>query len=368
MRMRAAIAVERGQPIQVEEVELEDPRAGEVRVKIVASGVCHSCLHAADGSWTQTPLPIALGDEGAGIVEAAGRDVRGVREGDHVVLSWSPTCGLCHYCVIGRPVLCERRAVKSGTLPDGTTRLRWRGATLYRFGTVASHAEYTTIPESCAIPIRHDMPLEMAALIGCSVMTGVGSVLNTAQVPAGASIAVFGTGGIGLNVVQGGALVAAHPIIGVDVLDHKLDYARRLGATHTVNAAERDPVEAIQEITRRGADFTFVAVGNTKAIQQAWEALAPGGTCVLIGLPPTEATVTFTALSLQANEKVLRGSRYGSARMRDDFPRMVELYLGGKLRIDELINRRFSLDQTDAAYKALAAGELARGLIVNDVR
>jgi S-(hydroxymethyl)glutathione dehydrogenase/alcohol dehydrogenase len=365
MRMRAAVVMERGGPIRTEEVELEDPREGEVRVKLVASGVCHSCLHAADGSWTHIPTPIVLGDEGAGIVAAAGRGVRGVREGDHVILSWSPACGLCHYCAIGRPVLCERRAVQPGTLPDGTTRLKLGDTPLYHFGTVASHAEYSTMPESCAIPIRHDMPLEMAALIGCSVMTGVGSVLNTAQVPAGASVAVFGTGGIGLNVVQGGGLVGANPIIAVDVLPNKLDYAKRLGATHGVNAAQVDPVAAIKEITRRGADYTFVAVGNTTAITQAWEALAPGGTCVLIGVPATDATVTFSAMSLQGNEKVLRGSRYGSARMRDDFPRMVELYMGGKLRIDELINRRFTLEETSAAYKALAAGELARGLIVN---
>ena len=365
MKIRAALVTERGKPIQVEEVDLADPGEGEVRVKLVASGVCHSCLLAADGSWTHMPVPIVLGDEGSGIVEAAGRAVRGVKEGDHVILSWSPACGLCHYCVIGRPVLCERRSTRPGTLPDGTTRLSRKGEPLYHFGTVASHSDFTTIPESCAIPIRNDMPLETAALIGCSVMTGVGSVLNTAQVPAGASMAVFGTGGIGLNVIQGGALVGANPIVAVDVLPNKLEYARHMGATHGVDASKDDPVEAIRDITRRGADFTFVAVGNTKAITQAWEATAHGGQCVLIGLPATDATVTFTALSLQSNEKVLRGSRYGSARMRDDFPRMVDLYLGGKLKIDELINRRFTLDETDIAYKALAAGELARGLIVN---
>lgn len=365
MKVRAALVTERGKPIQVEEVDLADPGEAEVRVKLVASGVCHSCLHAADGSWTHMPVPIVLGDEGSGIVEAAGRGVRGVKEGDHVILSWSPACGLCHYCVIGRPVLCERRATRPGTLPDGTTRLSRKGQPLYHFGTVASHSDYTTIPESCAIPIRNDMPLETAALIGCSVMTGVGSVLNTAKVPAGASMAVFGTGGIGLNVIQGDALVGANPIVAIDVLPTKLEYARQMGATHGIDASKDDPVEAIRDITRRGADFTFVAVGNTKAITQAWEATAHGGQCVLIGLPATDATVTFTALSLQSNEKVLRGSRYGSARMRDDFPRMVDLYLGGKLKIDELINRRFTLDDTEVAYKELAAGELARGLIVN---
>jgi S-(hydroxymethyl)glutathione dehydrogenase / alcohol dehydrogenase len=364
-RIRAALVEERGGPIRVQEVDLDDPGEGEVRVKLVASGVCHSCLHAADGSWTTFPMPIVLGDEGAGVVDATGPGVRGVREGDHVVLSWSPSCGLCHYCVTGRPVLCERRAPRPGTLPDGSTRLHWRGAPLYHFGTVASHAEYTTIPESCAVPIRHDVPLESVALIGCSVMTGVGSVLNTAQVQAGASMAVFGAGGIGLNSIQGGALAGAQPIIAVDVLPQKLEYARRFGATHTIDASQDDPVAAIKDLTRRGADYTFVAVGNARVINQAWDALAPGGTCVLIGLPATAETVTFTALSLQANEKVLRGSRYGSARMRDDFPRLVELYRSGKLKIDELINRRFSLDETDDAYKALAAGELARGVIVN---
>ncbi len=262
-------------------------------------------------------------------------------------------------------MLCERRAPRPGTLPDGSTRLHWRGAPLYHFGTVASHAEYTTIPESCAVPIRHDVPLESVALIGCSVMTGVGSVLNTAQVPAGASMAVFGAGGIGLNSIQGGALAGAQPIIAVDVLPQKLEYARRFGATHAIDASQDDPVAAIKDLTRRGADYTFVAVGNARVINQAWDALAPGGTCVLIGLPATAETVTFQASALQANEKVLRGSRYGSARMRDDFPRMVELYRSGKLKIDELINRRFTLDETDAAYKALAAGELARGVIVN---
>lgn len=365
MTMRAALVVERGQPIQVQEVELADPGEGEVRVKLVASGVCHSCLHAADGSWTHMPVPIVLGDEGAGIVAAVGRGVRSVREGDHVILSWSPACGLCHYCATGRPVLCERRSPRPGTLPDGTTRLSWQDAPLYHFGTVASHAEYTTIPESCAIPIRNDMPLETAALIGCSVMTGVGAVLNTAHVEAGASIAVFGVGGIGLNVVQGGALAGANPIIAVDVLPNKLEYARRMGATHVIDATKQDPVEAIREITRRGADYTFVAVGATRPINQAWDATAHGGTCVLIGLPATDAVVSFPALSLQANEKVLRGSRYGSSRMREDFPRMVELAMGGKLDIEGLINRRFTLEETGAAYRALAAGELARGLIVN---
>ena len=209
MKMKAAIVEKVRAPLVVDEVELDDPHEGEVQVKIVASGVCHSCLHAADGSWSEIPVPIVLGDEGAGIVTKVGRGVTDLKEGDHAILSWAPSCGQCHYCVTGRPVHCEVRADQPARLADGTTRMKWRGETLYRFGTVASHSEYTTIPSSSAIKIRDDVPLTTVALIGCSVMTGVGAVLNTAQVPAGATVAIWGAGGIGLNVVQGAALAAA---------------------------------------------------------------------------------------------------------------------------------------------------------------
>ena len=195
-------------------------------------------------------------------------------------------------------------------------------------------------------------------------MTGVGAVLNTAQVPAGASMVVFGVGGIGLNCIQGGALMAAHPIIAVDVNKDKFDYAKQLGATHCVDASEDDPVEAIMDLTRRGADYAFVAVGVADVIKQAWECLAPAGTSVLIGLPPTGATVTFDAEILQSDEKVMRGCKYGSARTREDFPRLVELYMAGKLKIDELITREYTIDESNEAFRALAAGELARGMIV----
>src|SRR6266508_5788515 len=289
--MRASVLFEQATPLKVEELELEPPRRGEVLVRMVASGVCHSCLHAADGSWKGVPVPIVLGDEGAGVVEEIGPGVDTLSVGDHVILSWAPTCGRCHYCVIGRPNLCERRQPGRGVLPDGTTRMSLDGRPVYHYGHVATYASYTVVAESCAIPIDPAMPLDRAALIGCSVMTGVGAVINTAAVPAGASMAVFGVGGIGLNVVQGGALVAADPIIAVDIHPAKLEHARALGAAHGVDASREDPVAAIRRLTRLGADYTFVAVGNTRAVTQACEALAPGGTCVLIGVPETGATV-----------------------------------------------------------------------------
>jgi S-(hydroxymethyl)glutathione dehydrogenase/alcohol dehydrogenase len=266
--------------------------------------------------------------------------------------------------VIGRPNLCERRQPGRGVLPDGTTRMSLRGQPVYHYGHVATYASQTVVHESCAIRIDKNMPLDRAALIGCSVMTGVGAVINTAAVPPGASMAVFGVGGVGLNVVQGGALVAAHPVIAVDVKPAKLEHARGLGASHTIDASREDAVAAIRRITRLGADYTFVAVGDTRAVAQAVEALAPGGTCVLIGVPETGATVPMDVRPLVTGERVIRGSSYGSARTREDLPRMVSLYLAGKLRIDQLINRRYSLDEANEAFRALAAGELARGLIV----
>jgi S-(hydroxymethyl)glutathione dehydrogenase / alcohol dehydrogenase len=362
--MRASVLYEQGKPLGVEDLDLEPPRTGEVLVRMVASGVCHSCLHAADGSWKGVPVPIVLGDEGAGVVEEVGPGVEGLSPGDPVILSWAPTCGRCHYCVIGRPNLCERRQPGRGVLPDGTTRMALRGRPVYHYGHVATYASSTVVHESCAIRIDKNMPLDRAALIGCSVMTGVGAVINTAAVEPGASLAVFGVGGVGLNVVQGGALVAAHPVIAVDVKAAKLEHARALGASHVVDAAREDAVAAVRRITRRGADYTFVAVGDTRAVSQAIEALAPGGTCVLIGVPETGATVPLDVRPLVTGERVVRGSSYGSARTREDLPRLVNLYLAGKLKVDQLITRRYGLDEANEAFRALAAGELARGLIV----
>lgn len=361
--MRAAVLYEQKKPLGVEDVEIADPREGEVLVRMAASGVCHSCLHAADGSWANVKVPMVLGDEGAGIVEKVGPGVKTLASGDHVILSWAPTCGRCRYCVSGRPVLCERRP-PSGCMYDGTTRMTLRGQPVYHYGTVATYGSQTVVPENCAIPIRKDLPLDRAALIGCSVTTGVCTVLNVAQVPAGASLAVFGAGGVGLNAIQGGEIAGANPIIAVDVNDGKLEYARGFGATHVVNAAREDAVEAIRKLTGAGVAYAVVAVGDTRVVEQAFEATEPGGTCVVIGLPPTGTQITIDPRRLVGPQRVLRGSSYGSARTFVDFPRLADLYLAGKLKLDELITRRYDISEANEAFRALAAGEVARGLIV----
>jgi S-(hydroxymethyl)glutathione dehydrogenase/alcohol dehydrogenase len=361
--MKAAVIYAAREPMVVEGVELEDPRQGEVLVRLAASGVCHSCVHAADGSWDWAIFPSVLGDEGAGVVQSVGPGVNTLQAGDHVIISWSPTCGRCRYCVSGRPQLCERRP-EFGYMEDGTSRMRVRGQEIKHFGP-ATYATEMVVPENAAVKIRDDIPLEKAALIGCSVTTGAGAVINTAKVPAGASLAVFGAGGIGLNAVQGGRLCGAYPLIAVDVADNKLEFAQRLDATHLVNGSREDPVEAIRALTSgRGAEFTIVAVGSIKAMQQAWDATAPGGTCVVIGAPSSSERMTVDPLNLYKDEKRLTGSRYGSSRVHDDFGRFVDLYMAGKLELDALITKQYPLEDVNEAHRALSAGENMRGLLV----
>jgi S-(hydroxymethyl)glutathione dehydrogenase / alcohol dehydrogenase len=361
--MKAAVLYRVREPMVIEDADLDEPRQGEVRVRIVASGVCHSCLHAADGSWSWSDVPSVLGDEGAGVVEAVGPAVTSLVVGDHVILSWSPTCGRCRYCVTGRPQLCERRP-PGGYMYDGTTRIHVRGQDIKHFAC-STYASEMVVPENSAVKIRADMPLDKAALIGCAVTTGAGAVINTARVKAGASLAIFGTGGIGLNAIQGGRLCGAYPLIAVDVADNKLEFARALGATHTVNGSRDNVVESIRRLTdERGAEFTVVAVGSIPAMQQAWDALAPGGTCVVIGAPASTERMTVDPLNLYRDEKHLTGSRYGSARVFDDFARFVDLYLAGKLELDQLVTKQYALEDVNEAHRALAAGENMRGLIM----
>ncbi len=363
--MIAPVLRQVGEPLVLEEVTLDDPKVGEVQVRMAASGVCHSCLHAADGSWGATETPMMLGDEGAGVIAKIGPGVTRSKVGDHVILTWAPTCGQCHYCVIGRPVLCLNQP-PFGRMHDGTVRMHLRdGRDVYHYGP-ATYAPEIVVPETWVVKIRDDVPLDRAALIGCSVMTGVGAVINTAQVPPGASLVVFGCGGVGLNAIQGGRLVSAHPLIAVDVIDAKLEFARGLGATHAINGAREDVPTIVKQLTGRGADYAVVAVGSTKAYQQAWDSLAPGGTCVVVGLPPLGQPIAIDPFTMvgYGNERRLLGSRYGSARVLEDFPRMVELYRAGKLQIDQLITKRYGVDEINEAHRALAAGENARGIIV----
>jgi S-(hydroxymethyl)glutathione dehydrogenase / alcohol dehydrogenase len=350
-------------PMAMERVVLEEPQRGEVRVRMVASGVCHSCLHAADGSHGGIPLPMILGDEGAGVVDAVGPGVESVRPGDHVVISWAPGCGACRQCLIGRPARCTRK-LPFGYADATTTRFHdASGADVFHYGP-ATYAPQIVVPAAAAVVVRPEIPLEVAALIGCCVMTGVGAVVNTARVGAGESAAVFGCGGVGLNAVQGAAMSGAYPIVAVDVVASKLDFARQMGATHVVDARAEDPVAALRGLLGDGVDHAFVAVGAARPVEQAIAALAPGGTCVIIGAPPTSEQIVLDSAAVRAGECRVIGSSYGSANPPVDFPHLVELYLAGRLRLDELVTRRYDLDQANEAFEHLAAGDDARGLIV----
>ena len=350
-----------GEPLRIEPIELDAPKAGEVRVRLAASGVCHSCLHVMDGSLAGAPLPMVLGDEGAGVVEEVGPGVVSVRPGDHVVLSCQPHCGRCRMCVAGRPVLCKRQPA-FGYMADGSVRMHLGDASVFHHGP-STYAPVVVVPESGAIKIRDDMPLDRAALIGCSITTGVGAVINTGNVRPGQSLAVFGCGGIGMNALQGGRLVSASPIIAVDLSDRKLEMAALFGATHTVNAAGADVPARIRSITGGGVDCAVVAVGSGRAMAQAWASIAPGGACVIVGHVPTGETIPINPDGLFAEQR-LTGSVYGSVRPSEDFPRFADAYMEGRLMIDELITNRYALDEINEAHRALAAGENVRGLIV----
>ncbi len=361
--MRAAIFHEVGKPLSVEAVDLEPPRAGEVAVRIAATGVCHSDLHYIKGDLA-FPLPVVLGHEAAGVVAEVGSGVDSVRAGDHVVVLFAPPCGRCRYCDAGRPHLCEMRYRVRGKMPDGTTRLSWKGQPLHHFTCVSSWAEIAVVPESGVLRISEEVPLTVAALLGCAVTTGVGAVINTARVQPGSSVAVFGTGGVGINVVQGARVAGAATIIAVDLLDHRLDAARRFGATHTINAKEEDPVRAIQSLTRGGADYAFEVIGRAAVVRQAVECLARGGVAVAVGLPPAREEYTVGGPAFVLNERTLRGCFYGSAHLRADIPRLIELYQGKRLLLDELVTATYPLDRVNDAVAALDRGDGLRGLLV----
>lgn len=364
--MNAAVLSGVGARFEVREVELADPGPGEVLVRIAATGLCASDLNAVDGKRTMSPFPVVLGHEAAGTVVGTGAGVSRLREGARVVLSIVPSCGSCTYCRRGRPNYClvTASAMSGGTLLDGTSRLTHRGERLNHFLTVSSFAEYAVVPESGAVAVHPDMPLDRAALLSCAVLTGFGAVVNTAAVPAGSRVAVFGCGGVGLNVVQGARIAGAERIVAVDVHTGKLDIARRLGATDVVDARETDPAAAVRELVG-GVDYAFEALGREQTVQQAWRSLDVGGEVVVVGLMRNGATVTLDADPL-VNEQGLRGCYFGSAHLQRDVPALVERYLAGELFLDELISDRIGLDGLDAAFDRLRSGEGARTVVVLD--
>lgn len=358
MKIKAAVLYEANSPLVVEEVELRGPGPGEVLVRFAGSGVCHSDYHIVKGDWPHA-LPLVLGHEGAGIVEEVGEGVTVVKPGDHVVLSWKPNCGRCDYCITGRPHLC------TDTQDIGEASGMWLGdQKLNMYNRVASFAEYTVAPEAGIIPIREEMPLDRASLLGCAVMTGVGAVINTARVRPGTTVTVFGCGGVGLNMIQGARLASAGRIIAVDVQDHKLDFARRFGATDGINASRQDPVEAIRQLTGgEGADYAFEAIGIPLVMEEAFTSVRRGGMAVIVGIPERGQRMSFPT-NLLIGERILTGSLYGSGNLRIDIPRLVDFYLTGKLDLDTLMARSYALEEVNDAFAAMGDGEVGRGVIV----
>jgi S-(hydroxymethyl)glutathione dehydrogenase / alcohol dehydrogenase len=359
--MRAAVLYEFNAPLVVEELELDPPKAGEVLVRLAASGVCHSDLHVVQGIHP-TELPVVLGHEGAGIVEEVGPDVVALTPGDHVLLSWLPYCGRCRQCARGTPNRCENVAWYDATMEDGTCRFHRDGQRIHHYNT-SSFAERSVVPARTAIRVDPDLPLTELALLGCAVMTGVGAVLNTARVRPGDTVAVVGCGGVGLNVVQGARIAGATAIVGVDVVGAKLELARELGATHAVDAGSDNPVEAVLEIVPGGVDHAFEALGRPATIETALRLTGRGGEAILIGMAPPAARIPLDALTLTVEERCVRGSWYGSCVPLRDFPLLVELYRDGRLRLDPLI-ATCSLDEVNDAFHRMEAGERARSVIV----
>lgn len=364
--MFAAICYELDQPVRVEDVDLDEPKRGEVLVRMAASGVCHSDYSVITGIMP-TKLPCVLGHEGAGTVERIGAGVEHVKEGDRVLLSWVTPCGVCFYCGIGKPQLCDVGAKINATFrqPDGTTRMHRDGVDLQAFSALGALSEKIVAPAKACVRLPDDAPLDKAALIGCSVMTGIGAVINTAKVKPGGSVAVFGVGGVGLNVIQGAAIAEAEQIIAIDVNRRKLDFAKQFGATDVIEASAQDPVAAIRDLTHgRGADYTFEAIGRRESIEQAYAAVRKGGTCVVIGIGSRKESVSLNVFFIPVMEKRLLGCWYGGSDVHRDAIRLLGLYQEGKLKLDELLTKTYSLREVNQAFGDLKAGVNARGLVV----
>lgn len=367
MDIRAAVLNGPHQPFLIDTLRLDEPKTGEVLVRLAAAGVCHSDWHLVTGA-TRHPMPVVAGHEGAGVVEAVGPGVTRVRPGDHVVLSWTPDCGECFYCQHGKPNLCETFTgpIWAGVMLDGTPRLHRGDEPIYHWCGLAAFADHTVVPQQACVKIRRDIPLEIAALVGCAVATGVGATLYTSPVRPGDSVVVIGCGGVGLNILMGADLCGAGRIIAVDANADKLALACTFGATDTIGAGE-DVAARVRELTGgRGADHAFEAVGLPALQELALDCARPGGSVVLVGLSPMGTATNLPGAVIARTEKVVRGCYYGSVNPSRDFPLLLDLYLSGRLALDRLISARYPLDRINEAYAAMLTGGVARGVIVWD--
>ena len=358
--MKAAVFHAANQPLTIEEVELTKPKSREVLLRTAFAGLCHSDLHFIDGLYPH-PTPCVLGHESAGIVEAVGDGVTYVKPGDHVITCLSVFCGTCPQCVTGHPNLCENTEVK---LPPGVSRrLTWKGGELMnQFLNLSSFAEQMLVHENSMVKIDPDIPLDRAALVGCGVMTGVGAVFNAAKVEPGATVAVIGCGGVGLSAVNGAALAGAERIIAIDTVASKLEIARELGATDTLNASNADPVKEVRDMTGGGVHYSFEALGTKNTAEQAFGMLRPGGTATIIGMVPLGVKIELHGYDFLRDRK-LQGTSMGGNRFRVDMPRLLSLWRQGRLKLDHLISGRLKLDQINDGFAALKSGAPVRQVI-----
>jgi len=364
--VKAVVLREPGGAAELVDVDLAPPRAGEVRVRIVAAGVCHSDLHLRRGDWA-VPMPLVMGHEGAGVVLELGPGVEHLAIGDPVVLSWVAPCGTCRYCRSGHEARCQVAATvvgPGGVLNDATSRLSMAGQPLHHYLGVSSFAEEAVVPAAGAVKIRSDAPLDVCALVGCAVATGVGAVRNTARVETGATVAVIGCGGVGLSVVQGARLAGAGRIVAIDVLADKTSLAIELGATDALVAAPGTAVDMVHELISDGVDYAFDAIGHTTTTEQAIAMLGLGGAAVVVGLPPAGARASFEPLTLAEGDQRILGSNYGSVRPAIDLPRLVDEVMAGDLLLDPMVSGRRPLADADAALDDLAAGRALRTLLI----
>lgn len=364
MQFKATVLHNTNTPLVVEDVQLSDLKSGDVLVRLYASGLCHTDLEVIEGALPY-PLPITLGHEGAGVVEAVGPGVERIRTGDHVVCSWNPDCGHCFYCDHDQPILCEPFTANqpAGRLPDGSGRLSLAdGDPLHHFSVVSSHAQYCVVPESGAIAVPEEIPFDRACLIGCGVMTGVGAVLNVARVQPGESVVVIGCGAVGLNAVQGAVLSGAEHVLASDVDATKRSMALLFGATR-VFAPEEATEEVLSVTQGRGADHVIEAAGIIHTLQPALDLVRTGGNVVLLGKTNTETTVNVRWGSMMGEKRIVRSS-YGNARPRRDFPMLARLYLAGRLNLDDLISRRLEIDQINDGFDAMRAGDGVRSVLM----
>lgn len=364
--MRGAVLTGLNEPLEiVDDLDVIEPRAGEVKVKMHTTGLCHSDLSVINGTIMQ-PIPCVLGHEGAGVIEAVGDGVTDVNPGDHVVLSFVSQCGDCYFCKRHEPYLCEKgtQAMATAALYDGTPAFSRGGKPVTQMSGCGTFAEYTVVPSGGVVKIDDSISLEAAALVGCGVTTGVGAVMNTAEVKPGSTVAVIGTGGVGLNVIQGAVVAGAEKIIAVDLLDNKLEMAKQFGATDVVNAGSGNPVAEVQSLTDgRGADYTFEVIGLAATMTQAYQMARRGGTAVMVGVPKMGELFSVMGFFPVYENKAIKGCWYGSADTRRDFPEYLDLYKDGKLKLDELITREFTLDEINDGFEALKNGEVARGVV-----